>query len=461
MVGGITWTRWGVLFCALAMQAAAEDNWPIWRGPSQAGITTSDNLPITWSETENIVWKTPLPSWSGSTPIIWGDRIYLTSPSKPAPDMADPVAGGVDLLLLCLDKQDGRIVWETQLDTGNAFHFKQNDASPSPVTDGVHIWTMTGTGTASALDMEGKILWKRNLQTDYGPFGMQFGYACSPVLYKNTLIFQVLHGFTTQAPSYLVALDALTGEERWRVERPTEAIRESRDSYATPLLYTPASGPAQIILVGGDCVTGSDASTGAEIWRMGGLNPRASVRNRIIVCPVAAEGVIYAASAKNPLMAILPDGQGDVTSSKLLWNYDEPNVPDVPSLICDGAYLYMVDDGGKATCLNAKTGQVVWGPERTARGMVSASPIASPKHLYIINEDGVTTVLARGPEFRIEATNTLPSEGRSYSSPVVSGNHLFIRTDTSLYCIGSSAKLPAHVITVNVLEKNVETSPAP
>lgn len=286
--------------------------------------------------------------------------------------------------------------------------------------------------------MNGEVVWKHNLQTEFGPFGMQFGYTVSPLLCDGKVIVQVLQGFKTDAPSYLAAYDALPGTLQWRVERPTEAIRESRDSYATPVVLR-HEGKTQIVAVGGDCVTGSDVETGSEIWRAGGLNPRHSEKNRIIVGPVAVDGMIYAPSSKKPILAVRAGGVGDVTTSHVVWTWNNPHGPDVPTPACDGTYFYMLDDIGVITCLNAKTGEAIWGPEHTARGPVSASPVLADGKLFITNEETVTTVLAAGPEYRVIATNTLSGEGRTLSSLAISGNQLFLRTSTHLYCIGKKS----------------------
>jgi len=426
------------VFFAMAMSSAAicedmRDYWPQWRGPDLNGVSTgARNLPETWSETENIVWKTHLPSWSGGTPVVWGNQIFVTSPSEPESGQSE---GGSRLLLVCLAKEDGRPLWMRDLDSGNRGHHKQNMSSPSPVTDGTHVWAMTGTGTVAALTMEGDIVWKFNLQKEYGPFGLNFGYGSSPLLHDGKLFVQVLHGYTTDAPSYVMAFDGATGKVLWRVERPTTALSESHDAYTTPTLVA-NDGKTQIVVSGGDYVTGHDPETGAEIWRAAGLNPRNSRRNRIIVSPVAVDGIVYACSSRKPLLALRGGGMGDVTASHLAWKWEQPSGPDVPTPACDGKYLYIVDDHGAATCLDAKTGATIYGPERTAKGIVSASPVIADGKIYITNEDVVTTVLAAGSEFKILATNTLPSEGKTLSSLAVSEDRIYLRTPAHLYCIG-------------------------
>jgi len=428
-----------VLLALLPLDVArAQQNWPHWRGPERTGVSRATQLPTTWSTAANIVWKTPLPAWGAGTPILWGDRIFTTSPSAPAAGGGqqgfgrDP--GGPKLLLLCIGRKDGKVLWERELDEGNQLMRKQNSSSPSPVTDGKHVWVVTGTGAVTAFDMDGTKIWQRNLQQDYGRFGLNWGYASSPLLYGTKLIVQVLHGMKTDDPSYIVAFDAATGKALWRQERPTDALSESPDAYTTPALLEYA-GKTQIVIAGGDYVTGHDPETGKEIWRAAGLNPQKNRNYRIVASPSVVDGMIYAPSRQRPVLALRAGGTGDVTESHLAWKWDGVGAPDVPSPVCDGKYFYMVDDSGKVTCLDAKTGKLIWGPERTAQGTVSSSPLLAEGKLYVINEDAVTTVLAAGPEYKVLATNELDGS-YTLASFAVSGSQLFVRTGSALYCIG-------------------------
>jgi len=431
----------------------AQDNWPHWRGPYHNGISDAKDLPIKWGTEENIVWKTSLPSWSAATPIIWGDRIFVISPSKsdPEPEREQAEQGGQDrtqsrrrrnaldpggpkLLLLCISKKDGKILWERELDDKNQIHRKQNDATPSPVTDGKHVWTVTGTGKIAAFDMEGNPVWTKDLQKDYGPFGHNWGYGSSPLFYAGSLIIEVLHGMKTDDPSYIVSLNAATGEVRWRQERPTDAEMESPDAYTTPVLLE-FQGKTQIVISGGDYVTGHDFGSGKEIWRAAGLNPLKRSNYRVVPTPIIVDGLIFAPTRKTPLLALKAGGSGDVTESHLAWKYEGSGAPDVPSPVSDGKYFYMVEDRGLITCLDAKTGALIWGPETTTEGIVSASPVMADGKLYIVNENGVTSVVSVGPEFELLETNELDGS-YTLASPAVSGSQLFIRTSTHLYCIG-------------------------
>ena len=260
------------------------DNWPQWRGPSLDGVSTEKGLPTTWSATENVAWKVPLPAFSGSTPVIWDDLVFL--------NVATERRTG-SLELWAIDRNKRAVIWKRPLSGGNRIGNKQNMSSPSPVTDGRFVWVMTGTGILKAFDIAGKELWTRDIQKDYGPFGIQFGYASSPLLDGSALYLQVLHGMNTDDPSYVLRIDKMTGKTVWRVERPTDATVESPDSYTTPALLR-RGADTQIVITGGDVVTGHDSASGKEVWRADVLNPENRDNYRIISSPVIAGELIIA-----------------------------------------------------------------------------------------------------------------------------------------------------------------------
>ena len=441
--------RLAVIICVFGSVAASgEEHWPGWRGPHLDGSSRSTHLPLTWSEDSHIVWKTPLPAWAGSSPVIWGDRIFIVSPGEAKTDSAPNVTrsfrrgmgrshpGGGDLLLMCFAKKDGSLLWKKKLAGGNTLYGKQNMASPSPVTDGRYVWTVTGTGVVTAMDFSGKRRWTYDLQKEHGAFGLQWGYASSPLLHDGKIIVEVLHGARTKNPSYLIAFDGESGKVLWYHERKTDATRECPDAYTTPTVLM-HDGKARLVVSGADWVTAHDPATGAEIWRAGGLNPEKRGNYRICGSPLVVDGMIYAPTRNRPLLALKAGGRGDVTTSHLVWRFDGKGGPDVPTPVCDGKYFYMVNDRGIATCLDAKTGAVVWGPERTAMGTVSASPLLADGKLYITNESATTTVLQAGGSFKVLATNQL-DDGYTISSMAVSGRRIFMRTAEHLYCIGTS-----------------------
>lgn len=408
---------------ATSALAAAADNWPHWRGPTHHGISHEKNLPVTWSTTENVAWRIPMPDRSGSTPIIWGETVFLN------------VADSGELFLWTLDRNDGSLRWKRRLSGGDQRQRKQNMSSPSPVTDGEHVWVMTGTGMLRAFDFEGNEIWVRDIQRDYGRFGLNWGYASSPLLLEGALYVQVLHGMKTDDPSYVLRIDAMTGETVWRVERPTDAIRESPDSYTTPALLE-YDGKRELVITGGDVVTGHDLETGEELWRVDGLNPDNDPNYRIVASPVVMEEIIYAPTRVRPMLAIKAGARGDATSSHRLWAFEDG--PDVPTPVTDGELLYIVNDRGIMFCLDAKTGETVWGPERIEPGIYSASPVLADGKIYATSEDGVTTVVKAGRSFEILAKNDL--ESYTLSSPAISEGQLFMRTEDYLYVIGERTK---------------------
>lgn len=406
----------------LVLQIASAENWPQWRGPNLNGISNEKNLPTTWNNEDNIAWKLAMPAWSGSTPIIWNDLIFIN------------VADGDNLALWCVDRNKGVALWKKALGGGNVRMRKQNMSSPSPVTDGQNVWVMTGTGILKGYDFKGNELWTRDIQKDYGQFGLNWGYASSPLLFEDALYVQVLHGMKTDDPSYILRIDKKTGKTLWRVERPTNAIMESPDSYATPALLRYGKA-TEIVITGGDCVTGHDPATGKELWRVNGLNPENHPFYRIVASPIVVDGVVYSPSRVKPVVAIKAGGRGDITASHKLWSFDRG--PDVPTPVTDGKFFYSIDDRGVVWCLDAKNGQTIWGPQRIKSASYSASPVLADGKIYITNEDGLTVVLKAGDKFEVLAENDL--KDYCLSSPAISDGQIFIRTTQFLYCIGKRA----------------------
>jgi outer membrane protein assembly factor BamB len=394
-------------------------NWPQWRGPAQNGVSDETGLPVQWDQTKNVAWKLAMPGMSGSTPIIWGDRIFLST------------GNGEKVELWCVDRNGGKVLWQKLVSPNNYNVRKGNMSSPSPVTDGKTVWVLAGTGHLKAFDFSGNELWNRDLQKDYGKWGLNHGYGSSPLLHEGTLFVQVLHGMHTDDPSYVLRIDGKTGKTMWRVERPTDAQRESPDSYTTPVLLR-SGNSAELIVTGGDYVTGHDLASGKELWRGGGMNPEGNPFNRIIASPVIEGNLVYVPTRVKPLQAFRGGGRGDITKSHLVWA--TPNGPDVPTPVSDGKYLYVVNDRGIVYCFDAKTGAEIYGGQRIKPGTYSASPVLAEGRIYITNEEGLTTVFKSGPKFELLAEN--PLNDYCLSSPAISDGQIFIRTTSHLYAIG-------------------------
>ena len=449
-----------LLFALFAGQGGWAANWPNWRGPNGDGtVSDAKNLPETWSTEKNIKWKRQMPAWSGSTPVVWGDKIFLNSPSEeetkpeaaPAPTatparkrpgatrgLAMNGPGGQDILLLCLSRATGEELWRKKYDQGNEIKMKQNMSSPTPVTDGRHVWVVSGNGMVACFDFAGNEKWKFDIPKHYGNLGVQFGYGSSPLLLDGKLIFQVLQGTVRRdlpkhEPSFVFALNAGDGKPLWRVERPTDAEFESPDAYSTPTVLE-ARGRKEIVVSGGGYVTGHDPATGKELWRGGGLNPNQSKNYRVISSPLVRDGMIYAPTRVTPFLAYRAGGSGDITESHLAWKWTEKGAPDVPTPVSDGERLYLADDQGAITCLNAKTGERIYGPEQTGIGRTSASPVLADGKIYLISETAETAVIAAGATFRLISKN--PLDG-SYTlcTPAIVGSEIILRTGTHLYCI--------------------------
>ena len=272
------------------------DNWPNWRGPSFNGASSEKGLPDHFSKTENVLWSAPMPGPAAATPIIWGKQVFISSVDQEAKT----------LLALCFDRSSGNLVWQQQIGSGINKDDRSNYASGSPVTDGALVYYYYGNGDLYAFDIDGHKVWSRNIQKDYGPYAFQWTFSSSPTLYDGKLYLQVLQRNVpvngrgrTDGPndSYLLALDPKTGRELWKHLRPANARQESLEAYSTPIPST-AGGRSEILIVGGDCLTGHDPATGAELWRWGTWNPSKITHWRMVVSPVSGGGVVLACAPK-------------------------------------------------------------------------------------------------------------------------------------------------------------------
>jgi outer membrane protein assembly factor BamB len=425
----------GVVFSSAI--AAGAENWPEWRGPSGNGHAVGA-LPTEWSETQNIVWKTPLPKWGVSTPAVWGDAIFLTSQSEE----------GV-LTALRLNAADGKIVWKREVGHADTkreaekrsvqkFHKLHNNASPSPVTDGKTVVVHFGNGDLIALDFAGEVVWKRNLQDDYGPYSIWWGHANSPVLFGDTVISvcmqDTLEGAASfngkPAANYVVAHELATGKLRWFTERKTIAQAEQCDSYTTPVFHktTGAAPEIEMIIMGGNQLDAYEPTTGKLRWQIGGLSG-----GRLITGPVVAGDYVYATRGqKGELLCVkLEEAARKGPADPIAWRHKE-STPDTCSPVVVDGRVFTIADSGIAQCLDAVTGKELW--KERLPGDYKASPIVADGKIYFLNKAGLSTVVAAGETFKKVAENQLDDE--TLASPAAADGKLYIRGRDHLYCLG-------------------------
>ncbi len=422
MLGGFAC---GLLIASLQ----AGENWPHWRGPANNGISNETGLPAEFGPDKNVAWKVALPGWAGATPVAWEDRIFLTS-----------AAEDDDALLLMCFNTDGEKLWEANLGTGNEVtgpsREEGNSASPSPSTDGEHVWAMGGNGILACFDFEGNEVWRQDLQAKYGEFNIGWGMSSSPVLDGDKLYLMLLHGpMRGEGKTAVVAaLDKKTGQELWRVDRQSEATFENKHSYTSPVVYRDADTEC-LLTHGADYLVAHSLENGKELWRLGGLNAGARYHPtlRFVASPGIAEGLIVVPTAKGgPIVAVKPGGEGDITDSdKVAWKLDR-GTPDVSSpLIYDGL-VYLAGEQGILSCLDAETGEELY-KERLHGARYRASPVYADGKIYVVARDGVVSVVKPGREFELLAENAMGEE--IAASPVILNGRIYLRSFDSLFAI--------------------------
>jgi outer membrane protein assembly factor BamB len=417
-----TAARLALCLCLVGITArACAENWPQWRGARLDGISHETNLPLKWSKTENVAWRVELPGPGGSTPVIWDDRIYLTTAENEN-----------QMVLMCIGT-DGKLLWKHVMADQNQVvrGDEGNSASPSPATDGKHVWAMMGTGDIACFTADGEQVWAFNLQDRYGKFDIQFGMTSTPVLDGDRLYLQLLHTGGAQ----VLALDKATGNEVWKVARASDATAECEHSYASPVIYR--DDRLELLLTHGcDYVVAHQLTDGQEVWRCGGLNPKGRYNPtlRFVASPLAVPGLIVVPSAKNgPVLGLDPASKGDISASKEghYWTR-EHNTPDVPSpLVVDGL-LYLCREDGTLICMDAKTGEEFY-TKRTHADRHRASPVYGDGKIYLTARDGTITVVKPGKEFEVLATNVM--EESISSSLAISNGRIYVRTFDALYAI--------------------------
>jgi outer membrane protein assembly factor BamB len=408
-------------------------DWPQWRGPFFNGSTDERDLPVSWSKTENVAWVSPLPGPSGATPVISKGRVFVTSTVKGTPDF----------VALCFDAKTGKELWRRPAGSNPRRFPNNNMVSPSPVTDGKSVFFLYGEGTLIGFDFEGKELWSRNIEREYGNLALQFGYSNSPVLYDGKLLITVIRRdkpyreppADKPLDSFLAALDPATGKTLWKQQRKTNAFDEGMETYSTLIPFA-RDGKVELLLTGGDFITAHDPATGNELWRFEYWTRK--VRDsRIIPSLVTGEGLVFGTQHKNyGVFALEPPARGG-EGGRLLWELTDTASDCCTPLFYDGR-LYVLDGLAKkaVTCLDPRTGKTLWQGKLEGRSPWWSSLTATDGKLYVISEGGGIVVLqAGGTEFKV-LSQTKIEEPPIRSSIAIAGGHLFIRTAENLYCIG-------------------------
>lgn len=412
------------IFC---LRPAWADNWPNWRGPTNNGLCAEKNLPTEWNSSKNVAWKLELPGPAGATPIVWGDHVFLTSVEKDGK------------LLLIAVNTSGKELWRKSLAQGNkdVRGDEGNSASPSPVTDGKHVWSFMANGVLGCYDFDGKEIWKFNIEERYGKLTIAFGLTSTPVLDDGVLYLQLIHGEgdPKTREACVVALEAASGNQIWRVDRPSDGRAENEHSYASPMMY--ADDKQKFLLThGADYIVAHRLSDGQEIWRCGELNKKAVYDNtlRFVASPAAVPGLIIVPTAKRgPVVALSPNGMGDVTNDPKVRLWEHARTPDVPSPVIDNGIVYLCMENGNLTAINAQTGEEYYKEQLTNRQRHRASPVLADGKLYLTARDGKVTVVKTGKQFEILAQNDLGED--TSSSPAISNGTVYLRTFNHLWAI--------------------------
>ncbi|NQU22835.1 MAG: PQQ-like beta-propeller repeat protein [Candidatus Nealsonbacteria bacterium] len=427
-------------FALLTTSMARAGDWAQWRGPLFNGSTDEKNLPDDWTTTENVAWSADLRGAAAGTPVVCGDKVYLS----------DVSANEETLLASCYDRTNGKLLWQHKIAQGIRKDFRNTFASPSPVTDGKIVIFFYGNGDLVGFDPDGKQQWARNIQKDHGTFAFLWTFSSTPLLFEGKLYLPVMQrdvpvqgrGYADRKnESYLLAIDPATGKTLWRHVRPSQAVAESRESFSTPTPFV-HEGVKQVLLTGGDDLTGHDPATGKELWRWGTWNPSRIGHWRLVPSPVAGGGVILACAPKrDPIYAVKAGGTGLLDDSALAWvSRDAREISaDVPTpAFYDGDFFVLSDVRKCLSRVEPLTGKVKWTIDTPAREKYEASPTAADGKIYIINFEGqVAVVDADDGKILKEISMDEPTNGEVVRSTIsVADSQLFIRTTRKLYCIG-------------------------
>ena len=395
------------------------ENWPQFRGPTRQGVSSEMKLPLKWSATENVVWKTEIPGESWSSPVVWGERVFVTTATD----------GGESCRVLSLARKTGKILWNKEVfkHIPRRKEGRNTYATPTPATDGQRIYACFGDGSFAALNFAGDVVWTNRDFKFYG----QHGLGSSPILYRGLLIMardgssegedKKLGWQKSWDQSRVIALDAKTGKERWQGKRGL-----SRISHGVPTIWE-HDGRAEVVSEAGDVVQGFDVRTGERLWSS------EVIGEGKVPSVVIGDGMAFTSGGwggKETIKAFKLGGHGDLKEANLVWE-QKKGMPKVPSMVYVKPYLFAITDGGVATCMKADTGELIW-QERVGSNF-SASPIVAAGRIYFLGDNGETTAIAAEPEFKVLAKNSL--DEKVQASPAISQGQFFIRTEKHLFCI--------------------------
>ncbi len=392
-------------------------DWANWRGPDGLGVSSETSAPSEWGKDKNIAWKLTVPGAGASSPIVVGDRLYVSSQTE-----------DTGLHLVAVDREHGTVIWDREIARGSLHANKlHNMATPTPASDGKLVWVMFGTGDVACLDREGKTVWQRNLVKEYGEYKFNHGYGSSPMLRDGKLFVVCMH----QGPSYALALDAVTGQNLWKRDRNFEPKDEAQDSYSSPLFLEGKNG-AQLVIAGAENVNAYDTASGNQVWVSGGMRV-ATPYGRTISGPTASGDIVVAVASgfgnKGFVEALRVKGDG--AAPDRLWTSPKFS-PDCPTPVIYGGNVFYIRDDGIASCVDLKTGEPYW-QERLFSANVKVSPVAAAGKIYFMNGQGNCAVVKAATKLEILATNELNEA--TLCTPTISHGRVYIRTQEHLYCV--------------------------
>ncbi len=440
------------LLLAAPFTPSQAGNWPQWRGPDFDGSSAEVDLPVEFSQTSHVAWSAPMPGPAASTPVVWGGDVFLSSTNEKEQK----------LLALCLDAKTGAVKWQKAVGDGFKIDDKSTLASPSPVTDGKLVYFYYGTGDLAAFDFTGKEVWKKNIQKEYGTFATQWTYSTSPMLSEGRLYIQVLQrnhsfkfGSSTKGrddgpnDSYLLAMDPATGKELWRQVRPAQAVEESLEAFTTPVPFK-HDNRKEILVAGGDCLTGHDPATGKELWRWGTWNPTKIGHWRLVVSPVGGGGVVLACAPKqSPVYAVKAGATGTLKDDQIAWRTKLPDEEtaspkekgvssDVATPLFYNGHFYILNGDKKTLACVKPDGTVLWNEEIGGKAKIEASPTAGDGKIYFIDHAGDVFIVKANPQkFELLGKAEMASRGTKdiRSCVALANGNLYIRTHEKLFCI--------------------------